>query len=98
MNIAQTARRLAEAALSEKAPTPPMSNLEKAPEYEALQRIHEVLSAIAIASMRGTRQIAITRPYADAVDTLVRETLLATGFAIDIDARPGTIIIDWKTA
>ena len=98
MNLAQTANRLAQVALSEKAPMASIPNIEKAPEYEALQRVHEVLSAIAIASMQGTRQIAVTRPYADAVDTLVRETLEATGFAIDIDTRPGTIIINWKTA
>ena len=97
MNLAQTANRLAQVILSEKTPMPPVLDITETLEYEAFQRFIHVLSAILINTMmKGDKQMTITRPSAEAVDTLVREMLVATGFTIDIDSRPGTIIINWK--
>ena len=91
MNLAQTANRLTKTAIADQ-----MSNIENAPEYDAFYRINNALSFIAIASSKGAYQTTINRPFAEKTDEVVRGSLEAAGFKLDIDSRPGNIIINWE--
>lgn len=97
MNLAQTANRLAKIAIEELTPDriSPL-NIEKTPEYDVFFRISNALAAIAIASTRGVCQTAINRPFTDKIDKVVRGTLKAAGFKLDIDSLPGIIYISWE--
>lgn len=90
MNLAQTANRLTKAAIAGQMP-----NIEKAPEYDAFYLINNALAAIAFASTKGIYRTTINRPFADKTDEVVRGILEAAGFKLDIDSRPGNIIINW---